>query len=754
MFISYARDDEPAARRVAKALQASGLDIWWDADLPAHRAYSEVIERNLEQAKAVVVLWSKAAAGSQWVRAEADFARNAGKLVQAQIDGTLPPMPFNQIQCADLKGWRGTTAHSGWAKLQASVQALVSGEEQPLPAALSPRRWRRLREYRWWVAASLALLVAAGLLFYAFGMPGEERKPVLAVLPFRSLDAQDASLVAGIWEDTRQAIGRNPQLVVLGPNTAQALADKGEGAARKAADYLLEASVRTAGDRVRVSADLIRTKDGEQVWTQSFDRKLDDVFALQSEIASEIEGRIRGRLAENGGAKPEHIATSGEVYALYSDARAKIRTRDWGRNARSARDELQQVVKMDPNFAPGWAALAQVSQMILPSQDNWVMSHPAEQFARKAIDLAPNLAAGHAALALVFNLKGPIARAEIERAVQLDPNDFEAMLWLGNMRSAAGDKKSALEAYTRAAEIEPLFWPAVLNKYQVLKDLGDQAGIEQLIQHEQRLGGDQFVAAIRIDRAMSHRNLAEAANIGLQYWVSGKKEGRTVVGLTLIPVLLQLDFIDEAWKISGGDGPHFANLLWHNDPRGLDMLEGDHIPTRTFFSLMPLTENAGRVYLLNGRGAKLANNYLSLKLPVEEFSKLADTEHFLYSAPFIAIALRESGHQRDAAALLSLAEQKGREGLKSNTPLSSILLARTYGAEGRKEDALPLLSSAVNRGWLPEPPNLQLDLHNDPAFASLKGDPRFEKLRDRILGTSARERAQVNLSLLRQATSA
>ncbi|HEY7005493.1 MAG TPA: TIR domain-containing protein, partial [Sphingomicrobium sp.] len=247
VFISYARADEAVARRVAKALEAAGLSTWWDADLPAHRAYSDVIERNLAEAKAVVVLWSKTAAASQWVRAEADFARNGGKLVQAQVDGTLPPMPFNQIQCADLRGWRGSTKHKGWAKLQASVQALVLGEEIPKPGRAPPGLWARLRPYRWPVAALLALVLAAGIYLYVFGTPGEERRPVLAVLPFRSLDAQDESLVAGMWEDTRTAVGRNPQLVVLGPNTAQRLAEKGEGATRRAADYLLEASVRTAG---------------------------------------------------------------------------------------------------------------------------------------------------------------------------------------------------------------------------------------------------------------------------------------------------------------------------------------------------------------------------------------------------------------------------------------------------------------------------------------------------------------------------
>ena len=117
VFISYSRSDEKSASRVASALQKASYSVWWDADLPAHRSYSDVIETHLRDAKAVVVLWSKEAVGSQWVRAEADVARNADKLVQLSPDGTMPPLPFNQLQCASLKGWRGGTTHLGWRKL-------------------------------------------------------------------------------------------------------------------------------------------------------------------------------------------------------------------------------------------------------------------------------------------------------------------------------------------------------------------------------------------------------------------------------------------------------------------------------------------------------------------------------------------------------------------------------------------------------------------------------------------------------------
>ena len=113
VFISYARPDEPLAQLIAEELRRAGFEVWRDDELPAHRAYAEVIEERINGARAVVVLWSSEAAKSHWVRAEADTARESRKLVQASLDGSLPPMPFNQIQCADLKGWDGQSSAHG-----------------------------------------------------------------------------------------------------------------------------------------------------------------------------------------------------------------------------------------------------------------------------------------------------------------------------------------------------------------------------------------------------------------------------------------------------------------------------------------------------------------------------------------------------------------------------------------------------------------------------------------------------------------
>lgn len=758
VFISYARADEAVARRVAKALQGAGLDVWWDADLPAHRAYSEVIERELAEARAVVVLWSKTSAASQWVRAEADFARNKGNLVQAQIDGTQAPMPFNQIQCADLSGWRGSAKHAGWSKVEASIKALVPGHTQS--AAAPARRFAasgRLPPYGWIMAAVLALIAAASVYVYAFGSPRPDRKPVLAVLPFRNLDPQDASLVSGIWEDTRAAIGRNPQLIVLGPNSAEQLAAKGEGAARKAADYLLQASVRRSNDRIRVTANLVRSKSGEQLWTQDFDRKLDDIFAVQSEIAREIEGRIRGRLAAEGGTIPEHIATSGEVYALYSDARAKIRNRGGPEERTVARSELEQVVTMDPNFAPGWAALALADYNIPPSGASWRFNDPPEVYARKAIDLAPNLAEAHSAMAYALGLKGPVARAEIERAVQLDPNNYDALLWLGNIRSNSGDKAGALQAWRRAADIEPFFWPAVFNLYGALREAGERDAMQELIDQERRVGAAYFAVALKIDDLLNHGRFGEAANVGLTYWASGRTEGRSGVAMGLWTALLQLGFTHEASKL--GPAPDFAEYLWRLDPKGLDIMEAHGIDPKSFFEIGPLAENASRSYLLSGRSRTLADMYLSLGVSADGFSRLLTEEesqpmHFVLTAPLVAVALEKNGHPAEAKALLQLAQVKATANLKNDDSATLVALARIYALQGHSAHAIGLLDRAVAAGWLGSAPELLPDLASDPALASLNGDPRFERLRSQILAAIARERAKVDQRLLRQLNAA
>ncbi len=127
IFISYARSTAVQAQQIADALRGLGYGVWRDDELPAHRAYAEVIEERLKAAKAVVVVWSAEAAKSEWVQSEADRARTDRKLVQLTVDGTPLPMPFGRIQCADLTGWTGDPDAAGWRKVVSSIDDLVGG---------------------------------------------------------------------------------------------------------------------------------------------------------------------------------------------------------------------------------------------------------------------------------------------------------------------------------------------------------------------------------------------------------------------------------------------------------------------------------------------------------------------------------------------------------------------------------------------------------------------------------------------------
>ncbi|MGH7010372.1 MAG: toll/interleukin-1 receptor domain-containing protein, partial [Caulobacteraceae bacterium] len=126
IFISYARSTEAQARQIAEALRALGYSVWRDDELPAHRAYAEVIEERLKTAKVVVVVWSAEAVKSQWVFSEANRAREDGKLVQLTLDTAPLPMPFDTIQCANLIGWAGDVQARGWRKVVTSVGDLAA----------------------------------------------------------------------------------------------------------------------------------------------------------------------------------------------------------------------------------------------------------------------------------------------------------------------------------------------------------------------------------------------------------------------------------------------------------------------------------------------------------------------------------------------------------------------------------------------------------------------------------------------------
>ena len=427
VFVSYARPDEPHAERVAAGLRAKGYEVWRDDELPAHRAFNEVIEERLREATAVVVLWSASAAQSQWVRAEADAARNSAKLIQVQLDETLPPLPFNQIHCADLSSWDGISDTAGWRKLLMSVAALVGNSGN---AAKSRNAAREVS---------------------------------VCVLPFLNMsgDQEQEYFSDGISEDITTDLSRVSALEVIARNTAfqfkgQSI-DVGDIVKKLGVTHVLEGSVRKAGNRVRITAQLIDGRTGSHIWADRFDRELTDIFAIQDEISRAIVDALKIKLLPR---EKEAIGNRGtanaDAYTLYLMARQLWVSGNYG-DVR--RDEIvirtaQQAIAMDPNYAQAWGllAIAQAGLRYHHGRD----ADDGLTAAEEALKIDPTLAAPYSVRARHVAELGDFERAEAEirRGLELDPNSWEVNREAARLLMQRRRVKEATKHYMLAASLD------------------------------------------------------------------------------------------------------------------------------------------------------------------------------------------------------------------------------------------------------------------------------------------------------------
>jgi adenylate cyclase len=403
VFISYARSTEADAQRIAEALRALGYGVWRDDELPAHRAYGDVIEERLKAAKAVVVVWSEEAVKSHWVRSEADRAREAGKIVQVNVDGVRLPMPFDQIQCADLKAWSGDGDSAGWKKVAGSIADLVRGGAQP---AAAPEPTPALAVHR----ASIC------------------------VLPFANMsdDPQQEYFSDGISEDIITDLSKVSALSVVARNTAFGFKGKSpnikEVAHQLDVSHVLEGSVRKAGNRVRITAQLIDGAAGDHVWAERYDRDLTDIFALQDEISEAIVKALKLKLLPQEKQAIERRGTdSVEAYDLYLMARSYWVTGNVGdpRPQEAIERLCHRAVEIDPGYAQAWALMA-VGQYNL--HRGFGRAGDGGQAALDhALALNPDLPEARALKAGLLSFAGrhDEAAAEIAVALRLDPESFE-----------------------------------------------------------------------------------------------------------------------------------------------------------------------------------------------------------------------------------------------------------------------------------------------------------------------------------------
>jgi|CXWL01.1.fsa_nt_gi hypothetical protein len=133
VFLSYAREDRARAEQVALGLNALGLEVFWDSEIPPGTTWADYIEQKLAQCKALIVLWSEHSAKSQWVREEARLGRDKGVLIPAMLDATPAPFGFGEVQGADLSNWSGDQEHPDWRRFVEAVRAASQRQAPPRP---------------------------------------------------------------------------------------------------------------------------------------------------------------------------------------------------------------------------------------------------------------------------------------------------------------------------------------------------------------------------------------------------------------------------------------------------------------------------------------------------------------------------------------------------------------------------------------------------------------------------------------------
>jgi len=132
LFISYSHEDKSVAKQVAEALSGRGYDLFWDAKIPTGMTFDTYIYRELEDSDAVIVLWSKHSVDSDYVKEEAEYAKNKRILVPLTIDATNPPFGFARLQTTDISGWHGSTKDPRWQAVVRSIDATLGDETRRL----------------------------------------------------------------------------------------------------------------------------------------------------------------------------------------------------------------------------------------------------------------------------------------------------------------------------------------------------------------------------------------------------------------------------------------------------------------------------------------------------------------------------------------------------------------------------------------------------------------------------------------------
>lgn len=471
VFLSYARGDESLARLIAERLQAAGFTTWWDSALLPHSSFSDVIEDEIHNAKAVLVVWSETAVKSQWVRAEAELARGEGKLIQVAIDGPRIPLPFNQYQTADISRWRGDPADAQWVKVLASVAHFIGkSADEAAPAAAFPvksrpgkRRLSGRRPVFALAGAATVIVLTAGSLLFVRGMEhGEARGPRIALQPFRTIgDSRDLSNFAAELSDSLQNVLTDDQLQTLSPADAATLQDNDSADRLKqlGVGLMFSGAVEDKGPELAVSMRLDDPVEHATLWTAELSQPLVQSQQLQARVGALTVAVLNC----SSQALAPNVRISDAALQAFLHACELSETSNHGqsglRAAYAMLDAMRQAASGAPDFAPAHSMLAKHIAFVLPlmpADQAASLRSEADQQAKLALKLDPKDPDGFVALGLLAPPLDFAGReALFRKSLASNPGWPHANGFLGVVMTDVGRLQDAEELYERAAAANP-----------------------------------------------------------------------------------------------------------------------------------------------------------------------------------------------------------------------------------------------------------------------------------------------------------
>ncbi len=518
VFISYASQDAAGALRLCAALRAAGIEVWFDQ---AELAGGDGWDRKIRGQIAVCALFVPVISAATQERLEGYFrlewklaAQRTHTMADAKpfllpvvIDATRDadahvPEEFRAVQWTRLPGGEAS------AVFCARVTTLLIGSEvgrvsdPSLPSVNPPRAGQGpaqlpSRRFPKLVAATAVLALAATAAFFALrNFPSPAATPAassVAVLAFANMSAEkDTEYFSdGISEELLNVLAKLPGLKVSARTSAFFYKGKQVAIKQVAQElgvaYIVEGSVRKSGDRVRITAQLIKADDSFHVWSDNFDRELKDIFAVQDEIAGLIAKNLSLKLGLAPAAAPGAAPTQNlAAYDLYLRGRAEQTSVTRRNSSFEAVRLYEEALRLDPGYALASARLSQVffhSFRVTGYDRSEQNAMRARNAALTAVRLDPNLPEAHLALALVrqaIDYDLGAAQRELDEAERLRPNDPEApavRLELELARGRWGDAMQALA--TRAAELDPRNAASLLRVAEILRIIGRFAESER-----------------------------------------------------------------------------------------------------------------------------------------------------------------------------------------------------------------------------------------------------------------------------------